>query len=1068
MAETKQEKRTFKWGDSEYLLDDLLKMHAEQENNFYNFARNRGQYDETALQGLERAVTNRINAVKSGQAFDGDGVLSTDKVDNISIQTQKKGLFKKDKYVDQDNTEWAKYYLNKLVGQLKPYQKETAKTSGDWDINKHGFEAYLKGQGLDAQELFENYDVRDTNNPDAARSFAQRDDKLREHLGKYKIWLEGKGFDFTKNDNEWDDNYMSTLNSIINGDWTDRTALAASLRKLGSGNFATAFTSDRWDLSKSKEELDAENKSAEDAKEAKLKAERLRAMQDELLNEYVEAEGVYYQPINYKSIYKFKDGVDQTFMNYYSDLNSQERADLGTYLENDNQAWNNAWENLMNSLRTGTTYSDANKRILLQRFFEDAPNGFTDLGDGTYLINQSINDKGQVYIYDPRSGFTQRRHLSEFANQNESIRKEYEEILYRNINNKYGTNYHNRNYISFEKGGIIKAQLGTAVLRPYDVNEQYKERASKSGVDVETQKARDKYVFSKDKSEANPNAGLTAAQKVRIGYATADLISAVSAFFPGAGTAISAGTGVASTLGNFWSDLTDDAVTTGQAWKNFGMNLGMDALGLIPGGGSASKLGKIVKTLKSVVPYVVALPGVASMFANYPEIAASWKKAFDGDPGNGDSKMDYQDYLNILQVLNVATGGTTIARNAYRSAKKAPMQSDKVAVEVKIKDKKGNVGTQTKALVFEGEDAAKFKAANAEGKAQQFINEIEGGNQYVVTETTTSNRGKFWGRDANDKFHFFKQNPFGRTSTGKARVLNVRKETITDFWGRPITTTKGNPQTRLYAETGKWEADLGRNKGDLIYAKKKTRLEDWKKQQQAAVDADFATWREKASKYKKRTDEVIKSRNSVDADIKTHKTTKANVDAQIDAKQRIIDESSAEATRIQNWLDAGGVKSAQNTIKNAKAKIKRLEKSKAGKTPLQKRDINAEIAELEADIATAKKDLAQNTPEAVLVAQDKLNTATVEQSNLQKETARLQALLDNLNQRRAGLHTRAITHSAEYNLIKDFKPIKKKFNEVEYTFDVSKPELKTLENLFKQGGSINRNKINKFLNYAKG
>ena len=29
MAENTQEKKTFKWGDSEYLLDDLLKLHAE-------------------------------------------------------------------------------------------------------------------------------------------------------------------------------------------------------------------------------------------------------------------------------------------------------------------------------------------------------------------------------------------------------------------------------------------------------------------------------------------------------------------------------------------------------------------------------------------------------------------------------------------------------------------------------------------------------------------------------------------------------------------------------------------------------------------------------------------------------------------------------------------------------------------------------------------------------------------------------------------------------------------------------------------------------------------------------
>ena len=85
MAETKQEKKTFKWGDNEYLLDDLLKLHAEQEQNYYDFAKARGQYDDAALNGLRAAITNRINAVKNGQVFSADGILDSDVVDNTSI-----------------------------------------------------------------------------------------------------------------------------------------------------------------------------------------------------------------------------------------------------------------------------------------------------------------------------------------------------------------------------------------------------------------------------------------------------------------------------------------------------------------------------------------------------------------------------------------------------------------------------------------------------------------------------------------------------------------------------------------------------------------------------------------------------------------------------------------------------------------------------------------------------------------------------------------------------------------------------------------------------------------------
>ena len=43
MAETNNEKTTVKWGDREYLLDDLLAAHAKYEQNFYNFARYRTQ-----------------------------------------------------------------------------------------------------------------------------------------------------------------------------------------------------------------------------------------------------------------------------------------------------------------------------------------------------------------------------------------------------------------------------------------------------------------------------------------------------------------------------------------------------------------------------------------------------------------------------------------------------------------------------------------------------------------------------------------------------------------------------------------------------------------------------------------------------------------------------------------------------------------------------------------------------------------------------------------------------------------------------------------------------------------
>jgi hypothetical protein len=566
---------------------------------------------------------------------------------------------------------------------------------------------------------------------------------------------------------------------------------------------------------------------------------------------------------------------------------------------------------------------------------------------------------------------------------------------------------------------------------------------------------------SDNKSVDNPNAGWDAKHYARLGSAVADLGAAVAGFLPGYGTAASAVLGIGSTATNFFTDLSDDAVTAGQMWKNLGLNLGMDILGLIPGGGAASKMGKIVKTLKGTVPLIIALPGVASMLANSPEIAKSWKKAFDGDPEEGGSKMEYQDYMNILQVLNVAAGATNIARNTYKSAKKVSTKTDKIAVDVT--DAKGN----RKALVLEGDDVDNFRTANEEGKAQEFINSIEGGHKYTINEITTGNKGKFWGKDPNGDFHLFHQNPLGSTGTGKARIFEIKSENLTDFWGRPQMTSGKNPKqkTRLYAETGRWDADLlGR---DLVSTKGRTHLDDWKAQQQAVVDSDFATWRQKAAQHKAYVDKAAATRKSIDDYISTYSQKKDNLATQIADTQRVIDDFGSEAKRIQDWLDAGGVTTMKKTKRDLKASITRLRKSKSGKTPMQKKAINQEIAQREKELIDVESVLASHTPEAVLAAQDKVTKAQSEQSALQIETAKLQALLDRWNVRRDKVNKVATTHSPEYDLIEKFTPVEKVFNDIKYTFDV-KPELKDLKDLFKQGGSINRNKINKFLAYAKG
>lgn len=1055
MANETQEKKIFKYGDQEFALDDLLKLHTEQEHNFYNFAKTRGQYDDEALVGLRRALIARINAAKNGEAFSGDGILDTDKVDNTTITTQKKGLFKKEKYVEQDNTEWAKYYFNKLMSQLKPYQK--SKDKDTWDIRKHGLEAYLTGQGLNAKDIFEKQDLQDENNPDNPRSFTERHNLLRNQLQGYKNWLQSKGFDFTKNDNEWDDDFMTSLDTLLNNqDWSNSAVLAANLRKLGAGdNYTTAFTSDKWDLTKTNAQLDAEAKARKEREEQEKEASYLREWENYAYSKKRSGGPSYYSPFNYLDS-QF-DGKYKDFRSWYGDLNATERQKYGTYLGTDNSAWNNAWVKFTQALKDGTSYTDKNAGVLLQGAFETQPHLFLDLGDGNYLIKDSVNTDGQGMVYNPKNGYTGHVFLGDLATKHEDIRNEYKRLAYDYINKQHGTDYSSRQYVFAEGGPLIPVHQfgGQANFNWGSTDEVVKPKAEENDVTIKTQRAKDQYLDSDNQSIDNPNAGWDAKHYARLGSAVADLGAAVAGFVPVYGTIASAILGVGSTITNFITDATDDAVTSDEMWSNLGLNLGMDVLGLIPGGGAASKMGKIIKTLKGTVPLIVALPGVASMLANSPEIAESWKKAFDGDSEDGGSKMDYQDYMNILQVLNVAAGATNISRNMYQSSKKSVAHSDKIAVDVQVKNKSGQAGPQRKALIFEGEDAVKFKEANAEGKAQEFIDKIEGGNKYIINEVTSRNI-KPWSKGADGKRHL--QNPFGRTATGQAKVLEVR-------WEAP---SANNPKGRYYAETGAWDADLVGK--DLVRMKDKTTLDAWQKKHQSALDTQFTAWRQRAAAYKTTTDRAEKLRQKVEAAIAAQTTQKQALDAELATQQRISQEAGSKSTRIQQWLDNGGTEASWKKIGEARTRIAEIDKTLKKKSITNDEAIalQTERAKLEKAMHDAEIELTGNTPEAVQVLNDQVLKANSEQTRLQTETTKLQAMLDRLNRHRTYFNTIAKAgNSNAYKSIRDFKAIKKKFNGTEYTFDVA-PDLKKLDGLYKRGGSINRNKINKFLNYAKG
>lgn len=1140
MAENKQERKTFKWGDNEYLLDDLLKMHAEQENNYYDFARNRGKYDDEALAGLRTTITNRINAVKNGQTFSADGVLDTDQVDNISIQTQKKGLFKKDKYVAQDNTEWAKYYLNKLVSTLKPYQKEASKDTTGWDISKHGLNAYLTGQGINAQEIFENYDTdRDVNNTEAVRDFTQRHAKLREYLGGYKNWLENKKFDFTKNDNEWDDNFMSELSNLINNtDWNDRTALASSLRKLGAGEgYTTAFTSDSWDLTKSKKELEAEAKQRKAEENAKLKSGRMKEAQDEFLNNYKKENGSYLQFIDYSN-HNFGEGVTPSFMKYYTDLSNEQKKPYGTYLGTDSGTWNAAYQDLMKSLREGTAYTDNNKGIILQRYFEDAPNGFTDVGDGLYLINESINDKGEGYVYDPSSRYLQKRHISEFANQNPNIKKVYENLLYDYINQKYGTNYDNRTYISFREGGILKAQLGAAVLRPYDANEQYKEKSSESGLDTKTQKARDRYISSKNKSESNPNAGFTEAETARLISIGADVISMF--LDPITGTAV----GLGSTLTNFGADIIDD----GFQWedvKNLGINIGFDLLGAIPIFGDTFGTGsKIVRRLAKFGPRMMAGLAAYQGYNNFDGMMNSWSKLLSS---NENAKMTVQDFRNIAQSISLVTGaGRAIKNKAAQNTMKNKAKVDGV-IGIDIYDKSAK---KTRRILVDGDVAKQVRETEGnKAKVEAVLSKLEdfkdkfgeSGTLEVLTGRKGNWQSPIYRNSRKDGSKFVDLRSIrgeGRAAVTDFYDFSRVPEGYGSFFGKQPKFTKGLAtwhQDLAARGNKKLHPEINDYRGKIIHEAEQTRLLN-----EQGVEAQIGKVKEAVEARKKYLEKLQGRINDIESEITTAKQTaggddfvmqqaaaetllaglpskKQIYDAQaiIKSRQKLIEQNPKRIRDLrkkeqEELFDIKTRRKAQHNslnkeLHNLETSKKAIEtKLKAGNDDLgdlgEFYDLLRKIEDTKQAISDNKNYISANTniiKSRYGNIRSKLKrgikSAKAEKKAQEPIAAQRQNVLDAIVQRDAAISGQALQQ--RLNVLQGRKASHDPttvhthaFKELETMLNNLKTSNPTIENeainwnmdailqkygvnpsdVFKQGGSINRNKINKFLNYAKG
>ena len=198
----------------------------------------------------------------------------------------------------------------------------------------------------------------------------------------------------------------------------------------------------------------------------------------------------------------------------------------------------------------------------------------------------------------------------------------------------------------------------------------------------------------------------------RLTGVVADIASIPAAYVPGYGTAASAILGLSSTAANLGADLSDGTMSTLDAFKNAGVNVGFDALGLF---GGVGKGGKIAKTVLRYAPRVLTILGTLEGVKNAPQITASFKKLIN----TGYKSLTVQDWQNISQGIGIATG---IGSGVGRKIKQHNNTIQGTKVGVRFKDKKTG---ESKIFTFEGNDAKAIRNAKNDAEIQTITNKYK-------------------------------------------------------------------------------------------------------------------------------------------------------------------------------------------------------------------------------------------------------------------------------------------------------------------------------------------------------
>lgn len=313
------------------------------------------------------------------------------------------------------------------------------------------------------------------------------------------------------------------------------------------------------------------------------------------------------------------------------------------------------------------------------------------IGDtGYYVVPGSENYDNWSYIaYNPIT-----RHYEEQSMLlNEELKKK---MAYAEYDRR------NKDVQKHQLGGLLK------------YTEEYQKKAQK---EAEKQQRIDQKVEETGKTREQVEAaerrpmeeGFSTIDKVRLGTAAADAISAAAAFIPGYGTVASGVLGIGSTLTNIGADIADESMSGWDVAGNALYGLIMDGVGLIPGMGATGKAAKIVRVLKPVSKLAMRTLQTYGMVHS----ADAFNKLMSNP-----SDMSADDWRNLVTGLQ-AISGEARYKGGERAVSRATTQRD----VADVKTSTGRMATISK------EDLDKLRETKGLKAQNKLFSELTGGQK---------------------------------------------------------------------------------------------------------------------------------------------------------------------------------------------------------------------------------------------------------------------------------------------------------------------------------------------------